>query len=129
MNDGTTSKTSGRPPRWIAIGFLSAFASSILTVVLTGLWVRGPDSARETGATAAERWNEASRAPQQAGDVAPPVAREAANAEEAADAAASLDGERGAQGAAPDDAASDAAGSAPAAPQGAGAQRANGERR
>ncbi|HLF12443.1 MAG TPA: zf-HC2 domain-containing protein [Gammaproteobacteria bacterium] len=34
----------GRPPRLVAAGFLGAFATSILTVVFTGLWVRSPES-------------------------------------------------------------------------------------
>jgi anti-sigma factor RsiW len=33
-------------PRLVAAGFVSAFAASILTVVLTGLWVRSPDARR-----------------------------------------------------------------------------------
>jgi hypothetical protein len=32
-------------PTWVAIGFLAAFAASVLTVVLTGLYVRAPGSA------------------------------------------------------------------------------------
>lgn len=34
-------------PRLVAAGFLFAFALSILTVVLTGLWVRSPEARRE----------------------------------------------------------------------------------
>jgi hypothetical protein len=35
-------------PRWVAAGFTGAFAASILTVVLTGLWVRSPDARKPT---------------------------------------------------------------------------------
>jgi hypothetical protein len=38
-------RSHGRP-RLVAVGFLSAFAASILTVLLTGLWVRSPDARR-----------------------------------------------------------------------------------
>lgn len=37
-----------RTPRWVAAGFTGAFAASILTVVLTGLWVRSPDARKPT---------------------------------------------------------------------------------
>ena len=36
------SQRSSGPPRWVAAGFLGAFAASIATVVLTGLLVRAP---------------------------------------------------------------------------------------
>jgi hypothetical protein len=39
--------SQGRP-RLVAAGFIGAFAASILTVVLTGLWVRSPDARRST---------------------------------------------------------------------------------
>jgi hypothetical protein len=42
----------GRPPRLVAAGFIGAFATSILTVVLTGLWVRSPESKRESAVPA-----------------------------------------------------------------------------
>jgi hypothetical protein len=38
-----------RPPFWIAFGFISAFAATILTVVLTGLYVRAPGSQSTEG--------------------------------------------------------------------------------
>ncbi|HEX7082013.1 MAG TPA: hypothetical protein VF329_13460 [Gammaproteobacteria bacterium] len=41
-----TRNDAGRAPRrapiWVAIGFLLAFAATVLTVVLTGLYVRAP---------------------------------------------------------------------------------------
>lgn len=42
----------GRAPRIVAAGFLGAFATSILTVILTGLYVRGPESKPEPSVTA-----------------------------------------------------------------------------
>jgi hypothetical protein len=38
------ARRSARGPRWAAAGFIGAFAASIATVVLTGLWVRAPSS-------------------------------------------------------------------------------------
>jgi hypothetical protein len=38
------------PPRWVAAGFLLAFGASILTVILTGLWVRSPAARLEAPA-------------------------------------------------------------------------------
>ena len=35
-------------PRWVAAGFLGAFAATIVTVLLTGLWARSPDATRPT---------------------------------------------------------------------------------
>ncbi len=37
-------KRERQSPRLVAAGFLGAFATSILTVIVTGLWVRSPDS-------------------------------------------------------------------------------------
>lgn len=47
-----TEPATQRPPRLVAAGFLLAFAASIATVVLTGLWVRAPapEPAQEQGA-------------------------------------------------------------------------------
>jgi hypothetical protein len=40
-----------KTPRLVAAGFLGAFALSILTVVLTGLWVRAPGSRGDAAPT------------------------------------------------------------------------------
>ena len=46
MKDESNSGRRG-PPIWVVIGFLLAFAATIVTVVLTGLFVRAPDSSRQ----------------------------------------------------------------------------------
>ena len=53
--ESNAERRPGRP-RWIAAGFLFAFGLSIVTVILTGLWVRSPD-ARDAPA-AREAWHQ-----------------------------------------------------------------------
>jgi hypothetical protein len=43
MKDESNSPRRG-PPLWVVIGFLLAFGATIVTVVLTGLFVRAPGS-------------------------------------------------------------------------------------
>ena len=44
-HDDTRASAPKGTPRWVAFGFLGAFAATIVTVILTGLFVRGPRSA------------------------------------------------------------------------------------
>jgi hypothetical protein len=44
-NDDTRAGRPKGTPLWVAIGFLGAFAATVLTVILTGLYVRAPRSA------------------------------------------------------------------------------------
>ncbi len=80
-----------RPPRLVAAGFLAAFAASVLTLIYTGLSVRGVESADEAESAAAaagsERTRSAEREPSAAGgtgdersDPAEPPAGEPAEA-------------------------------------------------
>jgi hypothetical protein len=41
--DSPRAEPERRPPRLVAAGFLFAFALSIVTVILTGLWVRSAE--------------------------------------------------------------------------------------
>ena len=72
-------------PRLIAAGFLFAFGLSIVTVVLTGLWVRSPDRRTGDGAPPA--------AVREAPERQPPAAveRSAAERQRALDAAEELE--------------------------------------
>jgi hypothetical protein len=45
------SATRARKPWLVAAGFVGAFSASILTVVLTGLWVRAPGSRGDAAPT------------------------------------------------------------------------------
>lgn len=55
-------------PRFVAAGFLIAFAATVATVILTGLWVRAPESDEQRGAPAADREAPRDRAASSAAD-------------------------------------------------------------
>lgn len=50
-NSESTQSASRKPtgtPFWVAAGFIAAFAATIVTVILTGLYVRAPGSRATT---------------------------------------------------------------------------------
>jgi hypothetical protein len=51
MNRESTSSAPRKPagtPFWVAAGFIAAFGATIVTVILTGLYVRAPGSRATT---------------------------------------------------------------------------------
>ena len=50
MNENSTGQDTGRKkPLWVAIGFLVAFATSVFTVIYTGLKPEGERAVFDTG--------------------------------------------------------------------------------
>lgn len=61
MKDESNSARRG-PPVWVVIGFLLAFGATIVTVVLTGLFVRAPGAGAPDGDRASVRTERAESA-------------------------------------------------------------------
>lgn len=75
-----------RPPFWVAFGFIAAFAATILTVVLTGLYVRAPGSRSDSDQADSGRTESVQTEPAQAesgragsAGMTPPSATESAD--------------------------------------------------